>query len=820
MASCENKYITLLDLSRQAKVITGETACFDGKIQAGIPFSGYPTGVDTGTTVSLGFVSGETAVFSGNTGTTVFDVSNSGSTNYNSLFSGYSGTVWTNVLYSGNTSGLTLPITPLSADSQVVGPVWTLTQTATTSNGEHIIDIQYTGYSITYSFNQIEQLPFSGYTAYSGFCSANQENFSAGTLDYKGPLDYISTKEDATVEGILTTKKLTVTDGASASTIGYVLTQLDSSGRAGWVFNSASASTNTFVTGGTLNGTNLDLTWNTGGSVPSIDFSSLSGETFTGNTSGDCITDLYLTNLYGCSPLHIEPSGVNNVYIVENGGNVGIGTTGTTEKLHVSGGDILVEGSNGKFYTDLSNSVFRFSAGTSDLTTLGISTPSSGSLLIGTRGSTEPSFPGYGKQGDGFLYSSAEQNGLNIISQQGTSKDDYIRFYVGQSSGAVPANTPDIHIQGSGVTRGNVGINTKTPTEKLHIEGSIRMVDGNESNGYVLTSDANGVGSWAASAGGTFTGNTSGDCITDLYLTNLYGCSPITVHDTITYNGSIIDSATTNSFIFGDSHVLTGDTGSIHGVDYDSNVLLGGSDNRISLFQIGKYNTIAGGSGNFIDGRSLSNFILGSTDSNISGVFASGSAILSGNLNEIVGSPSCVIVGGDSNGISGNSVNSIVIGGTNNSLTSTDNSIILGGQNITGSTSDTVYVPILNINNIVSGGTSVNNLGIDVNGNVVTGTAGGGGTDVTTAATTTIDFSGLTYHYDSVTPATGNITENLTGAKLGLIQKIYHNDVSEPTYPSGWVLMGDAIYFTSTLNIIYAEWAGGTRVEYWYVQEQ
>ena len=33
MASCENKYITLLDLSRQAKVITGETACFDGKIQ-------------------------------------------------------------------------------------------------------------------------------------------------------------------------------------------------------------------------------------------------------------------------------------------------------------------------------------------------------------------------------------------------------------------------------------------------------------------------------------------------------------------------------------------------------------------------------------------------------------------------------------------------------------------------------------------------------------------------------------------------------------------------------------------------------------------
>ena len=60
-------------------------------------------------------------------------------------------------------------------------------------------------------------------------------------------------------------------------------------------------------------------------------------DTFTGNTSGDCITDLYVTNLYGCSPLHIDPSGLNNVYIVENGGNVGIGTTATTVTLDVAG---------------------------------------------------------------------------------------------------------------------------------------------------------------------------------------------------------------------------------------------------------------------------------------------------------------------------------------------------------------------------------------------------------------------------------------------------------------------------------------------------
>jgi hypothetical protein len=256
-----------------------------------------PPGVDTGTTVSLGVVSTQTAIFSGNTGTTIFDVSNPSSPNYSPLFSGFSGNVWTNSLFSGNTSGLTLPITTFSADTQVVGPFWVLTQTGTT--GDYVIGTQYTGYSITYAFSFINDLgaPTTAYTSYSGYTTASQENFSAGTLDYKGPLDYISTKEDASVEGRLTTNKITITNGASASTIGYVLTQTGENGEAEWVIN-ASADTNTYVTGGTLTGTDLTLDWNTGGSANNID---LSGLEFTGNTSGDCITDLYVRRLYGCS---------------------------------------------------------------------------------------------------------------------------------------------------------------------------------------------------------------------------------------------------------------------------------------------------------------------------------------------------------------------------------------------------------------------------------------------------------------------------------------------------------------------------------------
>jgi hypothetical protein len=102
-----------------------------------------------------------------------------------------------------------------------------------------------------------------------------------------------------------------------------------------------------------------------------------------------------------------------------------------------------------------------------------------------------------------------------------------------------------------------------------------------------------------------------------------------------------------------------------------------------------------------------------------------------------------------------------------------------------------------------------------------TPTGGGGVSEATSATTTTVSFTGQTIYYDAGSPTSGTtIGEDLTGAKLGVIQKIYSNASSEPSYPAGWVLMGDGIYFTSILNIIYAEWAGGSRVEYWYVQEQ
>jgi hypothetical protein len=61
---------------------------------------------------------------------------------------------------------------------------------------------------------------------------------------------------------------------------------------------------------------------------------------------------------------------------------------------------------------------------------------------------------------------------------------------------------------------GNVGIGTNSPTTTLHVAGSVRMVDGNQAAGKVLTSDANGLASWTYSIGSTVLTSTTTYAIT------------------------------------------------------------------------------------------------------------------------------------------------------------------------------------------------------------------------------------------------------------------------------------------------------------------
>jgi hypothetical protein len=84
----------------------------------------------------------------------------------------------------------------------------------------------------------------------------------------------------------------------------------------------------------------------------------------------------------------------------------------------------------------------------------------------------------------------------------------------------------------------------------------------------------------------------------------------------------------------------------------------------------------------------------------------------------------------------------------------------------------------------------------------------------------TIHFSGKTIFNSPTSPASGNISGNTTNAKLGMIQKIYHQSGTEPTFPNTWVAVGTNAYFLGNLNIIFAEYVNNSWIEYWIVQPQ
>lgn len=91
--------------------------------------------------------------------------------------------------------------------------------------------------------------------------------------------------------------------------------------------------------------------------------------------------------------------------------------------------------------------------------------------------------------------------------------------------------------------------------------------------------------------------------------------------------------------------------------------------------------------------------------------------------------------------------------------------------------------------------------------------------EATAATGAVIDFTIPKIYNSPGVPETSNITNDLTGALIGIVQKIYHNNGVAPTFPVGWVRLGTTDYVTSVLNIIYCEWVSGTRVEYWVTQQ-
>lgn len=136
---------------------------------------------------------------------------------------------------------------------------------------------------------------------------------------------------------------------------------------------------------------------------------------------------------------------------VLNGGNVGIGTTTPSQKFDVQGGNARI---NNAFVGDVGH----------------------GATWANFSHQNQANTTGYG-----FLHSS--DGNFTLINKQNTGAG-YIGFRVGNIDQAVITNS------------GNLGVGTTAPSQKVDIIGKIKITDGSQAVGRVLSSDANGVGTW------------------------------------------------------------------------------------------------------------------------------------------------------------------------------------------------------------------------------------------------------------------------------------------------------------------------------------
>jgi hypothetical protein len=233
----------------------------------------------------------------------------------------------------------------------------------------------------------------------------------------------------------------------------------------------------------------------------------------------------------------------------------------------------------------------------------------------------------------------------------------------------------------------------------------------------------------------TFTGNTSADCITNLWVSNVHGCSPITIHDSIQTTGSTSNGLL--SFTFGlqntasgiASHAEGSGTTAIGDYSHSSGVLtissgdsshaegylttsIGQSSHSEGALTtsigvashaegrntaaIGQYSHAEGSytiaSGNSSHAGGCGNIIGGAYVSAIGNASFAHMLTTEGSERAARGDSS-VILGGLNHDIFSGATNSVILGGANNIINvKVINSVVLGGSNISASTSNTVYV--------------------------------------------------------------------------------------------------------------------------------
>jgi len=344
-----------------------------------------------------------------------------------------------------------------------------------------------------------------------------------------------------------------------------IVTYTNSSGGTFQVSGFTTGMTDSYTTDAYINGTEIRFDNNIQGTnFYSVDLNPLlSGftGTFTGNTSATCISDLWVTNISGCSPVTIGTEVEFNRDVDLNTSKLVFNSapsdsfirwndtiTDAIEMNNVSGDGVWIGDVAQQLGTEFDTNQVRIH----------------GASLMGSLKFTNA------------LSASSVSIFGNNVSQGST-----IQLESPDNSGTIALTSDFYNVTGFTYSNNNFTIGRDSGESDL--VATINTMTGLTVNGSVSATTFYGDGSNLTGIGGTFTGNTSASCITDLWVTNISGCSPVTigteliVNDDTNINGHLtVTSSGTNTsdivFLVEDSvgnHIIDcSDTGKVHIGDY------------------------------------------------------------------------------------------------------------------------------------------------------------------------------------------------------------------------------------------------------------
>lgn len=257
---------------------------------------------------------------------------------------------------------------------------------------------------------------------------------------------------------------------------------------------------------------------------------------------GDHSAEGYITSF-----TEIDGSVTNEIQTLSvSGNNLSIsGTGGNTVALPISTTPWTISGSN----------IYRAGTGKVGINT---TTPLATLDVDGDIRGTSFKLLNVGSTGNRFKIGT-NSNGIDTDIEYGTG---WLTFMPTPSNVAFALDNNGNAIMGLGSNK--VGIGTATPSEKLEVKGSVKIVDGTEGAGKILTSDANGKASWVTP---TTTGGTGGlvsqgakvvrDFIAWNTVTN--GSEPIHIKTNIPEYGSIMYRITVEGYNYGVGQVINSD---------------------------------------------------------------------------------------------------------------------------------------------------------------------------------------------------------------------------------------------------------------------